>query len=324
MNSRIEKLVDKWANEENDPIYRFINTKIKFLGAELFHDYEPTIGSNFSTRLEKWILNAGNNNDQKTLFKLLPYIFYVGKKEYNNLQRVAYNEIIARWLIDTDHISLDDFNLAKKSVISSVSKSWICPITDSMDINSFHHINNIPGNIDIRPQWYSVDPVASGYVDYIKKHNLEKLILIEDFVGSGSQIEKTVKNVMDLHLGIPVLLLTILNCPEGAKRFNKLQDKYSDLTYKSVIELSSQCFVLKDPVNGEPSDFAAIRELIKRLYLKTSGNIVEGAEKPYSPFGYQKTGGLVIKFSNTPDNSIPAIHNSSSTWNPLFLRHSRN
>lgn len=223
-----------------------------------------------------------------------------------------------------DNIIFDDLDLAKKNLNDAVSKSWICPITDSMDINSFHHINNIPGNIDKRPQWYRIDPVAAGHVEYLRKQNFKKLILIEDFVGSGSQIEESIKRVMDLNLGIPVLLLVILNCPDGVKRFNKLQGRYSDLTYKAVLELSHNCFVFKDAIVGEPADFVATRELIKRLYLKTSGNVPEGATKPYSPFGYKKTGGLIVKFSNAPDNSLPAIHNQSLTWNPLFLRHSRN
>jgi len=327
MNNKIEKLVDKWALEDNDPIYRFINSKITFLAAELFHDYEPTTTLNFHTRLEKWILNTNINNDQKTLFKLLPYIFYLGKKEFNNLQHVAYNEIIARWIIDKDNIKFDDLDLAKTTLNSSISNCWICPITDSMDINSFYHINNIPGNIDYRPQWYHIDKswntIAGGLVKYIKTQHLRKLILIEDFVGSGSQIAETIEHVMDLKLGIPVLLLVILNCPKGAKRFASLQSKYPELTYKAVIELSNQCFVFKTSHKDEPKDFAAARELIKRLYLQTSGNIPEGL-KPYTPFGYQETGGLIVKYSNTPDNSIPVLHNKSATWNPLFHRHSRN
>jgi hypothetical protein len=329
MNSKIEKLVNQWAIEDSDAIYRSINSQLNFLSEALFHDYEPEQGANpdFRSRLQNWLANV-DGQDKKTLFKLLPHIFYLGNKEFNNLLRVAYNEIIARWIIDKDNIKLDDLSIAQQELKNSITRCWICPITDSMDINSFYHINNVPGNIDWRPQWYNVNEtwntMSQGLVNFIKKEGLEKLVLLEDFVGSGSQIEQTIHHIMALNLGIPVLLLPIMNCPTGVNRFNNLQNQYPDLTYKSVLELSKQCFVFPSPYHDELPAIQNTRELIQRVYLKTSNGVSPGNGKPYSPFGYRDTGGLLVKYSNTPDNSIPIIHHESSTWVPLFKRHSRN
>jgi hypothetical protein len=329
MNSKIEKLVNQWAIEDSDTIYRTINSQLNFLSEALFHDYEPEQGANpdFRSRLQNWLANV-DGPDKKTLFKLLPHIFYLGNKEYNNLLRVAYNEIIARWIIDNDNIKLDDFSIAQQALKNSITRCWICPITDSMDINSFYHINNVPGSIDWRPQWYNVNEpwntMSQGLVNYINNEGLEKLVLLEDFVGSGSQIEQTIHHIMALNLGIPVLLLPIMNCPAGVNRFNNLQSQYPDLTYKSVLELSKQCFVFPVPYQDELPAIQNTRELIQRVYLKTSNGVSVGNGKPYSPFGYRDTGGLLVKYSNTPDNSIPVIHHESNTWAPLFRRHSRN
>ena len=58
--------------------------------------------------------------------------------------------------------------------------------------------------------------------------------------------------------------------------------------------------------------------------VKNSGGVAIDAGKPYTPFGYKRTGGLVVMHSNTPDNSLPVIHHESDTWAPIFKRHSRN
>lgn len=331
MNNVVEKWVNEWSIQENDDIFRTINSQVNFFSQELFHDYQPVqgLGLNFRNRLEKWLLNISNEEDRKILFKMLPHLFYIGNKEFNTLYRVAYNELIASWLIDIDKIMFDNFNEAKILLNQSIKNCWICPVTDSLNINSFFHINNIPGNgwNEWRPQWYTIDRgnnLWKTYYNYIMENDIKKLIIMEDFVGSGSQIEGVAQFVMDQGLDIDVLLLPLINCPVGVERFKQLENRYNRLTYKSVIEPSEICFINKTPVINEPKDFDQIRDMIQRVYNKTSCGVPEGNKKPYSPFGFRNTGGLIVMFSNTPDNTIPSIHWKSNSWNPIFPRHSRN
>lgn len=334
MNNNVEKWINKWAIDSSDDIYRSINSQITFFARELFHDYQPTDAQaiSFHSRLENWLLNVANDNDRKTLLKILPHIFYIGTKEFNTLYRVAYNELIATWLIDIDDISFTNFRLAQNKLNESIRKCWICPITDSLDINSFFHINNIPNNgwNERRPQWYGIEqegdngPLWQSHLMYINNNSIKRLIIIEDFVGSGSQIGDAVEFIMRKGLDLDVLLLPLIICPVGVLRFKNLAETYDRLSYKGVIELSDSCFIKKNPNDDEHVDFEAIRELLIRVYSLTSGGLPEGNLKPYSPFGYKKTGGLVIMHSNTPDNTIPVVHWKSDNWTPLFPRHSRN
>lgn len=334
MNNRLEEWVNQWAVNSGDEYYRTINSQINFYARELFHDYQPILaeGTSYQDRLEQWLLNVEQDNDRRTLFKLLPHIFYIGAKEFFTLYRVAYNEIIASWLIDIDGISFNDLKLAHQTINRSIRNCWICPITDSFDVNSFFHINNIPNNgwNEKRPQWYGVDRVEDNdhlwgsHSGYINQHRIRKLVILEDFVGSGSQIGSAVDFIMDKGLDLDVLLIPLILCPDGVTRLKELSAKYPRLSYQAVIELPSNCFIKSIPVEDEHSDYEAIRELIQRVYSLTSGGFPEGNQKPYSPYGWRDTGGLVVMNKNTPDNTLPSIHCSSKTWNAIFPRHSRN
>ncbi len=332
MINRIEQWVNEWAIASGDHSFRDINSQMNFFSKELFHDYQPTqsVAFSFKSRLENWLSNLNSDEDRKTLFKILPHIFYVGNKEFINLFRVAYDEIIAKWLIDVNNISFDNIGDAKTQIDDSLRECWICPITDSLNINSFFHINNIPGNgwNEWKPQWYTIERgnhLWNTYRDYIVDNGIRKLILLEDFVGSGSQVSGVVDFVMNQRLDLDVLLIPLINCTTGHKSFIDLETRHDRLKYQAVLKPSNNCFVTRMQVTGEPDDFEQFRDLLQRCYLQVSNNIPQsGLLKPYSPYGYRETGGLIVMYSNTPDNTIPAIHWNSDTWNPIFPRHSRN
>lgn len=334
MNNAVEHWVNQWSVDENNDVYRNINAQVNFFARELYHDYQPAQGQavNFQDRLENWLLNVDDDSDKRALFKLLPHLFYVGSKEFIALYKVAYNELIASWLVDIDNISFNNFNDAKKQLDQGIRGCWICPVTDSMHINAFFHINDIPNNgwNEWRPQWYGIErggdngPLWQSYESYITKHSIKKLVILEDFAGSGSQIAGAVDFIMKKNLDLDVLLVPLINCPDGVTRFENLAKKYDRLTYKSVIELPEHCFVKRVATTGEPLEFDAFRQLAEKIYLLVSGGIPESTIKPYSPFGFRFTGGLVVMHSNTPDNTLPLIHWSSASWKPIFPRHSRN
>lgn len=332
MNNQVEKWVNDWAKSSGDNVYRDINAQVNFFASELFHDYQPTqsLASSFRSRLENWLSNITDDNDRRTLFRILPHIFYVGNKEFNNLFRVAYNEIIAKWLIDTNNINFDDLEEAKRQIINGLNDCWICPITDSLNINSFFHINNIPNNgwNEWRPQWYTIDrgnDLWNTYYDYIVTNRIRKLVLLEDFVGSGSQIAGVIEFILSQGIDLDILLVPLINCPVGHQLFTALEVRYPRLTYGSVLKPSGNCFINRIGTTEEPTEFNQIRDLIQRYYLQVSGGVPESSfHKPYSAYGYKETGGLIVMYTNTPDNTIPSIHWKSDSWNPIFPRHSRN
>lgn len=322
----IEKKVDAWASIDGNEDIREINLKINYLANRLFVDYEPTDGPSpgFHFRLEKWLKNLSKDKDRESLFRLIPELFYIGHYEFKSLYRSAYNGPIIRWLIKQENLMLDVANL-QKHLQDAIKSTWFGSITDSMKINSFYNINNIPGGQDYRIEWRASEKFGdkNKILNHIDDKSIKYLILLEDFVGSGTQMKKAVEFAARLSKDLPVLVVPLVLCPEGAKKVNELCGIFSNVSFSPIITLPESAFVLPSPQKNESKLISDIRKLVVNNYNLTSGGNTSPDEKPYGPFGFKDTGGLVIMYSNTPDNTLPAIHWKSSSWDPLFPRHSR-
>ncbi len=334
MKDPIEEKVNQWdlADERDSTTnkprinYPLINKQIEHFAENLFSDYEPTKGpyANFWVRLNKWLSNVDSDADKQILFRLIPYIFYVGREEFNTLYRAAYNGPIARWFIEQLNLKLDDDNV-ELLLREAVNSTWFCPITDSMHISSFCHVNRISG-INQRPDWHSLAKFgkADEVEKYINKCGIKRIVLLEDFVGSGSQMLPAVDFAANLISKLPIMIVPLIICPTGANLGIDLEKKYSNITVSPVVQLKKGVFVATTPVQDEKDIFNKTRELVKRLYIKVSGQTSWPHEgKPYSPFGYKETGSLFVMYSNCPDNTLPIIHYKHDTWEPLFPRSTR-
>lgn len=328
MKDYIENKVNSWASKPNNDDIRDVNLKIDYLAHKLYFDYEPTHGPfpDFLTRLEKWLKNIESDEDQESFFRLIPELFYVGEAEFRSLYRSAYNGPIIRWLISQENIKLDDKNL-NILLKAAIESTWFCPVSDSMKINSFYHLNKIPGNHDHRPEWRSMAEIGKkGFQkdikDYINKKSIKYLVLLEDFVGSGKQINETINFAANISDDLHILVVPLMICPAGVNKANELMKTYEKLDFGQVIIMPESAFILPDPQADEVELFSKIRKIIIKYYYKINKN-VSSKDKPYGPFGFQNTGGLVVMYSNTPDNTLPSLHWNSPTWDALFPRHSR-
>jgi hypothetical protein len=186
MQDAIELMVKGWG--DND--LQVVSLRIIHLEKWLYKSYEPDKFNNgdFWIRLESWLKNIATDEERKIAFQLLTEIFYAGPTEFEELYRCAYEGPVARWLIDREGINIFDAD-AQARLRKAAEETWFCPITDSFRINSFFHINNIPSGGNFRPDWHSLNQLADpGRInDYCVKNNIKRLVMLEDFVGGGSQ-----------------------------------------------------------------------------------------------------------------------------------------
>lgn len=326
MTDPIEQKVNQWV-QGGETKYTDINLRIVHLNDWLFHDYEPAIGSGprFFKRLSSWLDNSNDEEDQKLLFELVPHIFYIGREELNVLYREAYQTVFAKWLIDQTGISLmsptilDDLNIA-------VMDTWFCPLTDSLRINQFYHINDIPGKYDHRPDWRSLRTFGdiNKVKKYIEEEGIKRIVLLEDFIGNGTQISKTVKYAIDNIKDIPILIIPLIICPKGMEKVQKLTTSNSNIKIEPVLAIPKSYFIHEIETEIEIDFLKQIHGIAHKTYGQVSNSsIVNDKDDPYGPLGWRKTGGIIVMHTNTPNNTIPLIHNKSETWEPLFKRHKR-
>lgn len=326
MENPIENKINNWDRLGDGNKYSELNLKILHLTGHLFCNYEPTLGPElkFEDRLNNWLENTAIEDEQKILFELVPHLFYLGEEEFRVLYREAYNTVFARWLLDDLKISLTDVK-QKDLINKAISETWFCPISDSFRINLFYHVNNIPSKQDYRPDWRSLVKFGSEekIKDYIIKNEIKRIVLLEDFVGNGGQVSDAVVFAASF-LDIPILIIPLLICPAGVKNSKSAMEKYKNLIITPVLSLPESFFITPEFMEGEKSLYTHLRRFMIDNYLKVSGGIEAKKDTdPYGPFGWRETGGLVVMFSNTPNNTIPIVHNESHSWKPLFKRHKR-
>ncbi|MBA2882080.1 hypothetical protein HNR65_002414 [Desulfosalsimonas propionicica] len=320
----ITEKINRWPDLKDEFI--FLKQQIEYLAEKRFAEYQPAIAEypDFLNRLVRWLNNVKSDFEQQILFKLILKIFFVGSKEFNSLYRAAFNGPIARWIVED--LGEDLTTIVKRPVLSEeVRHTWFCPITDSMQISAFYHVNHISGH-DHRPYWR--DLFEFGNEDkikrYVKKNNIKRLVLLEDFVGSGSQAKETVEFAAEvLPAPFKIIFVPLIICPEGLNCVQNIASSYSNLSIEPVLLLDEGLFIREIPSANEDEFTDSLRQLIVNNHDLVTGGTAGGNLKVYSPYGYNRTGGLIVMYTNCPDNTLPMIHYHSDSWYPIFPRSSR-
>ena len=241
--------------------------------------------------------------------------------------RTAYSRSIASWLMDVEALPFFGGDTEAR-LNDSVKKTAFTEITDSFGLGNFLRWNNIPGQgsrftwqqhlTTWKPREFMRSVMHSESA--VPRRNL---VLLEDFVGSGSQMAAAVEcacHLADVHR---VLLCPIVICPEGDKRARALARKHGKLRYSPVMRLPEEAFIAEDTVADEHQHHALIRKTLQSLHALVRGTIGSWPQET-SAFGFRETGAVFCKFDNCPDNTVPVLHHRSDLgWSPLFLRIAR-
>jgi hypothetical protein len=288
-------------------------------------------------RLAQWIGNLSDEADQKLLLEYAEYISFFSHDDFIALYRTAFDREITRWVVDQvgAKLGLGGFDSFQDVVRRQLhDQTWFCPLTDSMDINEFFKVNHLQG-VGHRPGFATLhmlaelsktpDPeLARNVVHYMENPRLdsanphlplERVVLLEDIVGSGSQCLAAVRWAV-ANLGKPILFVPLILCPNGVDALSAEElNSNGRLTVRPVIELRRG-----DLLGPERQGHTGwpITKKIEVLAERCAARCSVGK----NTFGYKDTGCSLATFSNTPDNTLPIVHNkpSAGDWRPLFPR----
>lgn len=316
--NEVMRIVEPWLEEDSDGRLLELMRQVQWLGRELYGDYEPNRYESFDERFAKWISNVESENDKKTLFDLLDQIFFVGRREFEALCRAAFSGPVSRWLVDVAGIPVDAQD-ATDRIAAAVESTWFCPVTDSMRINAFLKLNQIEGK-QYRPDWRSLQQFGDPgkILKHMEKSGLQRLVLLEDFVGSGTQMSPPVEFAAANFPKLQILLCPLVVCPKGVEAGEKLEKKYDNLRFSPILRISEHTLIYEKAQAGEQEIFTRIRKLVK-----SNKNRLSNANRS-KPFGFRDVGALIVMYSNCPNNTLPIIHNDSKNWKALFPRIRRN
>ena len=304
-----------------------IKSRTDFLEQVLYRNYESAqVGAQgeFRIRLAHWIGGAESDKDKRSLYLLLGRLIYFGRKQIMAGYLTAYSKNIALWLMEIE--GLPFFGSDTEARLSAaVEETAFTEITDSFRLGDFLRWNNIAAK-GKRYTWeqHLSSWEETAFTEEIMHSNSRKprknLVLMEDFVGSGIQMEAAVEKACSLSETYNVLLCPIIICPDGVSRARALVDKHRYFNYSPVMELPENAFISEHPIAVEHAHHPLIRETLLSLHGKVRGTKGSWPQET-PPFGYENTGAIFCKYDNCPDNSVPILHHCSNLgWSPLFPR----
>jgi hypothetical protein len=314
-------MIQGWTAEEDGTAHLARHTLLDYLSQQHFRDYEPSLAppQPFLSRLWDWLMCVQSDPVRKQLFSLIDRIVYYNQSQFHSLYRTAFSSRVRPWLFSEADTSIDDPNF-DAVLEAAITRTWFCPVTDSMRINAFYHANRLP-TAQYRPDWHSLSRFGDKdkleqYLGPNKKY--ERLVLLEDFVGSGNQMSTAARFAGDLASRPPILLVPLLSCVDAAEIGDALALEFPHLVYAPLITFDQTSQVKPEAIAGEPEWQAETRALLLDLHP-----IVRADNMTLSAFGYRETGALVSMYSNTPNNSVPLLHYDSVTWKALLPRAAR-
>jgi hypothetical protein len=321
-----QSYIDEWIQSTIDRSHQ--TTALKRLydlqSVFLFNQYEPVKASaedsaaTFAHRIDRWLSCFKSAEDKWAAYHSLKYFFFVGQLETEEMYRCAVHEKLLPWLTDLNALDIfsDDF---ESTLDEEIKRSWICPATDSLRINSLLHRTGLQGK-SLRPDWLSLRELGSAekIAQYVEKKQIKYLAVFEDFVGGGSQSSGAMKYALEVFPG-PILFVPLVICQPGHKLLSDLASQHTaKLSYQPVVVIGAECLIADTPNSGEPLSFKDLRIAMQNGYA-TMGLQLDGGG-----YGYGGVGSLVTSYSNCPNNTPPIYHASSSTWpHAIFPRQTR-
>jgi len=320
--------------------YSIILDQLNYHAVREWKLYLPAEHTDFNLsymeRLAAWIGNVTNEDDQKLLLEYALCISFFSHDDFAALYRSAFNREVTRWVAEQVGATLTNGVLAFNQLLQKHihRETWFCPVTDSMDINEFYKVNHLKG-IGHRPAFATLamlaektgtpnPELARNVIEYMANPGLnprhpsralQRLVLLEDIVGSGSQCIDSVRWAVS-NIPKPILFIPLILCPNGVEALQReVQQSGGRLTVRPIVQLQRGDLLGPErqgqqgwPITEAMEDFA------ERYAPRASRNM--------DMFGYLDTGCSLATFANTPDNTLPIVHHKSANgdWEPIFPR----
>lgn len=329
----LENRVPIGSTPDSDETFEDILRQIEFMIEHAYSRYVPAMYSHhapvFQDRMVAWMQNTGLSvEDQIAFFQLVLRFAYFSFDDFLSLYRTAYSNPISRWVWEDAGLKMGMLDFSAKLEEERSKHTWYASLTDSLIISEFYHANSITG-VKCRPNFLTLKELGNPaqIKNYTDAHGFRRIVLLEDFVGSGSQGLDIVKWAL-ANSDLPILFCSMLICPDGLKRFSDLAAISSGrLKVDPVVKLGDSVFLSSFDKSDDLMQY--VSDLTARVHPNVAGTCAAG-EPPYTPHGYHlpgdtHTGATVVMFSNTPDNTMPLVHFNSenSEWVPVFPRVSR-
>jgi len=195
----VEARIARWlASETGDraATLQQRRERLDYMADHQFEDFEPACGpgsARFRLRLRQWLDNCPDESDQQALLAMAERLVFVSRDEFRALYLTALNERIDPWLIAQHALRLDAPDIGAH-LRKARRATWFGPGTDSMRIDEFCHTTGLggPKNRVYWKQMATSRTPKEHVVEMMEKDAVDRIVILEDFVGSGMSLRGAV------------------------------------------------------------------------------------------------------------------------------------
>ena len=164
-----------------------------------------------------------------------------------------------------------------------------------------------------------VVPIDSLHRRRLLLNSVQRLVLIDDFAGTGRTILRALQRELDMlrranMSGVRVVLIVLVgfcNARSRIERFIARHELDADVYFCEELGNEHMAFSEQSAVFADRRELEAAKQVAESVGVKL---------EPRIPLGHGGSESLVVFYQSCPNNTLPILWSQSPRWRPLFPR----
>ena len=258
--------------------------------------------------VRRWLDQFNETRDRRLMFQLLSEVRIYDESEVRRKMKEAYGIVIrnVRTVVEVGATSMRHRrDILISTLDDSAAKAGLTYCRLFASENPIHSD--------------SVQPLRQLEQTFESDQEIQRLVLIDDFAGTGRTLETGLRNNLELlksanARGVHIILLALVGFTQARNRlenFISRNDLAADVYFCDELGTEDSVFSETSRVFVEPNSRSHAKHVAESKGIQL---------QPRHPLGYGNTQAAVIFYQSCPNNVLPVLWSNKSKWVPLFPR----
>ena len=276
-----------------------------------------------SDQYSKWLDNYKEKEEKLNAMFLLSKFMYFDNETIRELMVRVFEDLYKRpivYEIRKQNGGTTDSTFIESKFKDVLSKTRFLSIGNPSESSAhllyfFRQENYLNRDLFISPhELFSHNKDGEDIQARLKVADIERIVLLDDFCGSGNQAskfhEEFVTYLKDKTPHVQISYYALFAIEDGINKVRNLSFDQAEAVF--VLDESYKCF--SDTSRFFLEEDAQLKDPCKKMCEKY------GKQISSTPMGYKDCQLLLGFHHNTPNNTLPIFWQENNGWNPMFKR----